>query len=118
MRFHGRIGYFESVEVEPGLWEEQLTFRTYYGDVIQNRKRDSQGTKVNADILVTNQISIVADPYARDHFFNLRCVEWQGALWSVSDVEVQPPRLILSIGGLYHEDMESTSGGSSGDYGP
>ena len=117
MRFHGRVGYFDTVEVEPGLWEEQLTFRTYYGDIIQNRKRDTLGTKVNADVQVTNQISIVADAYARDHFFKLRCVEWQGALWSVSDVEVQPPRLILSIGGLYNENLEPTSGGSSDDNG-
>lgn len=117
MRFHGRVGYFDTVEVEPGLWEEQLTFRTYYGDIIQNRKRDTLGTKVNADVQVTNQISIVADAYARDHFFKLRCVEWQGALWSVSDVEVQPPRLILSIGGLYNENLEPTSGGFSDDNG-
>ena len=117
MRFHGRVGYVDTVETQPGFWEDQLTFRTYYGFVIQNRKRDVIGSKVNADIQVTNQISIVADAYARDHIFKLRCVEWQGALWSVSDVEVQPPRLVLSIGGLYNEDMESTSGDSSGDYG-
>lgn len=119
MRFHGRIGYVDTVETKPGLCEEQLVFRTYYGDVIRNTKRDSLGSKVNADIQVTNQISIVADPYARDHFFKLRCVEWQGALWSAADVDAsQPPRLIISLGGLYNENMEPTSGDSSGDYGP
>ena len=56
MRFHGRIGYVDTVETKPGLWEEQLVFRTYYGDVIRNTKRDSLGSKVNADIQVTNQI--------------------------------------------------------------
>ena len=117
MRFHGKVGYFDTVETKPGLFEEQLIFRTYYGDVIQNRKRDSLGSKVIADIQVTNQISIVADAYARDHFFKLRCVEWQGALWSVSDVDVQPPRLILSLGGLYDEDLESITGDSSGNNG-
>ena len=118
MRFHGRVGYVDTVETKPGLWEEQLVFRTYYGDVLRNVKRDSLGSKVNADIQVTNQISIVADPYARDHFFKLRCVEWQGALWSVSDVDAsQPPRLILSLGGLYNENLESIAGDSSGDNG-
>lgn len=109
MKYHGKVGYVDTVEVKPGLFEEQLIFRIYYGDILRNAKRDSLGSKVNADVQVTNQISIVADAYARDHFFRLRCIEWQGALWSVSDVEVQPPRLILSIGGLYNEDMESTS---------
>lgn len=118
MRFHGKVGYVETIETKPGLWETVETVRTYYGDVIRNAKHDSYGSKVNADVQVTNQISIVADPYARDHFFSLKWIEWQGALWSISDVEVQPPRLIISIGGLYHEDMESTSGDSSGNYGP
>ena len=58
MRFHGRIGYVDTVETKPGLWEKQLVFRTYYGDVIRNTKRDSLGSKVNADIQVTNQIRI------------------------------------------------------------
>lgn len=110
MRFHGRVGYRDTVEVEPGLWEPTIIFKEYYGDVIRNTKRDYQGSKVNSDIQVSNQISIVADPYALGHFFNLKCVEWQGALWSVTDVDAsQPPRLILSLGGLYDEDVESTS---------
>lgn len=118
MRFHGRIGYVDTVETKPGLWEEQLVFRTYYGDVIRNMKRDVIGSKINADIQVSNQISIVADPYARDHFFKLRCIEWQGTLWSVSDVDAsQPPRLVLTLGGVYNENVESTSGDSSGDNG-
>ena len=110
MRFHGKVGYFETVETEPGLFKEQITFREYYGDVLRNFKRDSQPNKVNVNITLSNQISIVADPYARDHFFNLRCVEWQGTLWEVTDVDAsQPPRLILSLGGVYNEDLATTS---------
>lgn len=106
MRYHGRVGYFDTVETKPGLFEEKLTFREYYGDVLRNTKRDSSGSNVNVTITVSNQISIVADPYAREHFFQIRCIEWQGALWSVTDVEVQYPRLILSLGEVYHENME------------
>lgn len=109
MRFHGNVGYRDTVEVKPGLFEEQIIFKEYYGDIIRNTKRDYSGSKVNSDISVQNQISIVADPYALGHFFNLKCVEWQGALWQVTDVDAsQPPRLILSLGGIYHEDMEPT----------
>lgn len=106
MRYHGRVGYFETVETKPGLFEEKLTFREYYGDVLRNSKRDSSASNVNITITVSNQISIVADPYAREHFFQIRCIEWQGTLWSVTDVEVQYPRLILSLGEVYHENVE------------
>ena len=109
MRFHGRVGYRDTVEIKPGLFEEAIVYKEYYGDVLRNNKKDYQGSKINSDIQVSNQISIVADPYALGHFFNLKCVEWQGTLWSVTDVDAsQPPRLILSLGGVYNENMEPT----------
>lgn len=106
MRYYGRIGYWDTVETKPGLFEPGLNFLYYKGDVLRNYKRNQDGNKVNSDVSVNNSISIVADPYAREHFFDIKCVEWQGALWSVSSVEVQFPRLILELGGLYHEDLE------------
>ena len=106
MRYYGRIGYFDTVEVKPGLFENQMIYKTYKGDVVRNYKRNQDGSKVNTDIAVNNSISIVADPYAREHFFKIKCVEWQGALWKVSSVEVQYPRLILELGGLLDEELE------------
>lgn len=106
MRYYGKIGYWDTVEVKPGLFENRMIYKTYKGDVIRNYKRNQDGSKVNSDLSVNNQISIVADPYARDHFFKIKCVEWQGAVWKVSSVEVQWPRLILEIGGLLDEELE------------
>ena len=106
MRYYGKIGYFDTVETKPGLFENQMIYKTYKGDVLRNYKRNQDGSKVNSDVSVNNSISIVADPYAHEHFFKIKCVEWQGALWSVSSVEVQYPRLILELGGLYNEDLE------------
>lgn len=106
MRYYGKIGYFDTVETKPGLFENQMIYKPYKGDVLRNYKRNQDGSKVNSDVSVNNSISIVADPYAREHFFKIKCVEWQGALWSVSSVEVQYPRLILELGGLYNEDLE------------
>lgn len=106
MRYYGKIGYFDTVETKPGLFEQELIFRTYKGDVLRNTKRNQLGSKVNDDITISNSISIVADPYARDHFFQIKCAEWQGALWEVTSVDVQFPRLVLELGGVYHENLE------------
>ena len=81
---------------------EQITERNYYGDVIRNARRLQSADKVNDDINISNEISIVADPYANDHFYAIRYVVFQGAKWKVSNVDVQYPRLILSLGGLYN----------------
>lgn len=103
MKWCGKIGYAETVETEPGMWEEVITEHSYYGDVIRNvRKLYSSGDKITDDISISNQISVVADPYALQHFYKMRYVEFSGTNWEVSEVDVQYPRLILSLGGVWN----------------
>lgn len=102
-KFFGTVGYAdETVEVKPGVWKDIPVERSYYGDVIRNSRKLDSDQKYNADISVGNSISIVADAYANEHFFAIRYVSWQGALWIVSDVTVEPPRLVLRLGGKYN----------------
>ena len=101
-KYFGKIGYAEQVETAPGVWEEQITERQYYGDVVRNiRKLESSGD-INDNINVSMEISIVADPYAIRNFHAMRYVEFMGSLWKITSVEVNYPRLILSIGGVYN----------------
>ena len=101
-KFYGALGYAKTVETMPGVWTEQITERDYYGDVIRNSRRLQSSDKVNDDINISNQISIVADPYAINNFHSMRYAEFMGAKWKISDVEVQYPRLLLTLGGLYN----------------
>lgn len=103
-RFHGKVGYGIAVEDPPGsgVMQDQITEHTYYGDVIRNSRGLDSSNKVNGDISVNNSISILADAYACDHFMKIKYVEWAGALWTVTDVEVQRPRLILTLGSVYN----------------
>jgi len=100
-RFHGIVGYGETLETVPGVWEDVITEYPYFGDVIRNTRTLQTGEKINNDLSVGNSISIVADAYARDHFFAMRYVEWAGTFWIVDDVDVESPRLILRLGGVY-----------------
>ena len=101
-RFFGVIGYAENVEVGPGVWDSIVTERSYFGDVVRNTRQFREGQEVTGDLTVSNSISIVADAYANEHFFAIRYVEWAGSFWVVSDVEVQAPRLLLRLGGVYN----------------
>ena len=101
-KFYGSIGYAELVEVNPGIWEEKITERKYYGDLIRNTRRLQTSDKLNDDINISNEISIVADPYANQNFHSMRYVEFMGAKWKITNVEVLYPRLILTIGGVYN----------------
>jgi hypothetical protein len=101
-KYHGKVGYGTSVEESPGVFVDHIIERSYFGDVIRNTRKLVQGENLNQDLSVDNSISIVADAYAREHFFAIRYVEWAGVLWVVSDVEVQSPRLILQLGEVYN----------------
>lgn len=101
-KWFGVIGYAETVETAPGLWEEQITERSYYGEVIRNNRRLQSTEHLNDDVNVSNEISILADPYAINNFHSMRYVGFMGARWKISNVDVQYPRLILSLGGLYN----------------
>ena len=101
-RFFGRVGYGEPVETAPGVWSDAIVECLYFGDVIRNARNLREGENLNADLSVQNSISIVADAYANDHFFAIRYLEWAGTLWTFHSVEVQSPRLLLSLGEVYN----------------
>jgi hypothetical protein len=100
-RFFGKVGYAEYVETVPGVHEEQITERSYYGDVNRNTRRLESSGNLNDNVNVANEISIVADAYAELNFHAMRYVEFMGARWKITNVEVQRPRLILMLGGVY-----------------
>ena len=103
MRYAGNVGYItEQTETEPGIWESTMVEFPYKGDVIRNTRKLEQGESLNKDVLVNNSISIVADQYANEHFFDIRYVIWEGVRWTVTNVEVQRPRLILSLGSVWN----------------
>lgn len=101
-KWYGAIGYAETVEVRPGVKEEQITELNYFGDLVRNSRRLMSTDQLNDNINVANEISILADPFAEQNFHNMRYIEFMGAKWKISNVDVQRPRLILTLGGLYN----------------
>lgn len=92
------------VETSPGVWVEEIIEILHYGDLVRTNRRLQGNEKINNDVSVSsNSISVVADPYSKNHFFNIRYVRWAGQVWDVDDVDAtNPPRLILRLGGVYN----------------
>ena len=103
-RWFGKVGYSETVETTPGVWMPQDTVREYYGDVLRNTTRwTGNSDSTNDNLTVNTQISIVADPFAFEKFYSIKWIEFMGVKWKVDSVDpTQPPRLILSLGGVYN----------------
>lgn len=104
-KFFGIVGYGYA---ETGIGDrddivtDRVVERSYYGDVTRNSRKWESGSSVNDNLVINNQISIVADAFAWDHYFAIKYVKWMGACWKVTNVEVQRPRLLLTIGDVYN----------------
>ena len=104
-KYYGAVGFAVTAEDPPGsdIWTETITEHKYYGDILRNYQRIQTADRVNGDPILANRISIVADPFAWSNYQNIRYAKFLGAKHRVTDVEVQYPRLILSLGGVFNE---------------
>lgn len=103
-RFHGKVGFGVTVE-DPeasGVYVDDVVEYEYFGDVVRASRTLVQGDHLNQDVAVGNAIRIVADAYARGNINAIRYLEWMGVLWTVTSVEVQHPRLLLTMGEVYN----------------
>lgn len=115
-KFFGMVGYAITKETAPGVWTPVIEERPYYGDVLRDMRDYQNGDGLNDNLNISNEISIVADPFAYSHFYAMRYIEYMGAQWKVTKVNVQRPRLVLTIGGVYNGpegDCGETSCGTS-----
>lgn len=104
-KFFGIIGFIETKETTPGVWEPTVTKRKYYGDILDQSRRRDTSNNINDDLTVNVQISIVADPYALNHFHSMAFIEYSGTAWKVANVTPHYPRLVLTLGGLYNGEQ-------------
>lgn len=102
MKFYGNIGFVKTMEQETGMYLPYLSAKPYRGDVIRNIRRVKSGEGINDDITLNNEISIVADSFATENIGYMRYVEWFGQKWSIESAEIVPPRIILTLGGVYN----------------
>lgn len=102
-RFYGAVGYSESQQTAPGVFQDVMTEKFYYGDIIRDSRRlEPSGEQLNTNVRVDNSFSLVADGYAIDNIVNMRYIKWNGLAWTITNVEVRHPRLILQIGDLWN----------------
>lgn len=100
-RFCGKVGFATTVETAPGVYKQQFVERLYYGDVNRSMRKFEAENKVNDNIGIANELSIVADPYAYENFHAIKYVWFMGQKWKATTIEVQYPRLKIQIGSLF-----------------
>lgn len=101
-KYYDQIGFVDTVETVPGVFEEDVVLRHYSGDVEHNIHRYRGAEVIHDDVVIGNRVSIIADDYAMNNFFKIKFLCWRGAQWKVQSIEVVPPRILLRMGGLHN----------------
>lgn len=105
MKWFGNIAFSNQVETEPDVWEEQVVLRQFMGDVVRASKNNDANTDINVNISISNQLSVVMDPFIQNNFHKILYVDFNGAKWTVSSAEIRDRRILLSFGKLYKEEQ-------------
>ena len=108
-KFYGEIGFAITTEKSPGVWIEKITSRNYYGDITRSTGRMQGSDRVNSDVNLAHTLSIVADPFAFNHYGQMRYVAFGNTKWKVESVELAFPRLIITTGGVYNGESSGTA---------
>lgn len=103
-KYYGKIGYGVTKETSPGVWTKEITERSVYGEMYKNTRRFDTTEHLNDSLSLSNKISFLADPYARQNFHLIVYASYMGTLWKVVSVEEEYPRLVLTLGGVYNDE--------------
>lgn len=102
-KYCGTIGFVESVEKKPGVFEYDIKEKKYRGDVLRDTRRWEGRENLLDNVNISNILSILAnDSYSLNHCFAIRYAWWKGCCWEVTSIEIARPRLILTLGGVYN----------------
>lgn len=104
-KYYGKVGFELTEETYPGVYEPQITEKSYSGDVISDYKRVENSGDINDNISINSKFSILADKFAISNLMNIRYVEYMGVRWKVTNVEPTLPRIILTAGGVYNGEQ-------------
>lgn len=100
-KYHGNIGFAVQVETRPGIWEDVIEDRPYKGDVLSNVRRWDPSENINDDFTISNRFSVISDAFLYSHIPAMRYIEYMGTKFKISSVNIDRPRVQISVGGVY-----------------
>lgn len=105
-KYYGMVGFSLQKETRPGVWQETIHEHPVFGDIYRNTQSTENGGTVNNSKVLNSQISFIADSFATENSSHIEYITYLGTKWAVKSIEVQFPRLVLTIGGVYNEAQQ------------
>jgi hypothetical protein len=101
-KFSGLVGYVTQEEQVPGVWSPVEKTAMMKGDVIRLSSTYQDNGKVNSDMSLNHRVSLIGDAYAFENYFKLKWVDFNGLRVEINSIEMQRPRIIITLGGVWN----------------
>ena len=104
-KFSGLIGFVSnSGETYPGsgIYDTSVIERTYCGDIQKATNRYPSDSSIATTLKLDNIFSFVMDPYIYANHGNIAYIIYSGTCWKVEKIDIQRPRITISVGGVYN----------------
>lgn len=101
-KWSGDLGFVIPYETKPDVWDDVPVVKQYLGDVFRSGRRFQQTDNPSDKIVVTNEISVVANNFLKQNYIYLKYCTYMGIKWKVSSVDVALPRIKLTLGDVYN----------------
>lgn len=96
--------------IPSGIYVNSIKEYKIAGDLLNSNLRIQQEDKINDEFHVTNRFSVLASPSLisvladSSKASHPAYIEYMGMKLKVSDMQITPPRIIFSVGGLWTQD--------------
>ena len=101
MRYSGKLGLVEQLEVRPGIWEEVVTEVPVLGTVRQRTEVLTGEGTVLPEYGTTTSISVPARGVGPQDNSMIRYVTYKGLRWQIRSIVDEPPRIVIYVGEVY-----------------
>lgn len=103
MKFSGKLGFWcGDEETKPGIFKPKIIERPYFGDVLKDKRTFQTSGNQNSNLVISNQISVISDVHLQNNWTSVKYVVWRGVKWSVKYIDVDYPRISLTLGDVYN----------------
>ncbi len=104
MKYTGKIGFAVMKNEGEGIYTEEIEEKVYYGDLLSSRwNNENNQNSTNTNVRLNNSISVICDKYLSENISVIRYITYKNSKWCITGIEIQPPRIIINIGGIYNE---------------
>lgn len=101
-KYAGQVGFASQVETVPGVWVNDIKERFLKGDVIRANANIESGTNINNDVSLNHRVSLIGASISTAEYYNIKYITLDGFKWEAKSIEIQRPRLIVTLGGMWN----------------